>query len=97
MGGVKVRTQGEDGESSDLCTIDPRPTSSSEGSAGGDAKASSSVFTVSTINNCTSHTNSIKNIFASSLLASRELGFLSLCSQGVSDLFSILKLFVKET
>lgn len=71
MGGVKFRAQGEDGKSSDpytLTTADPRPTSSSEGSAGDDTKISSSVFTVSTYYKhtpdediYTSHTNGIKN------------------------------------
>lgn len=41
MGGVKVRAQGEDGESSIPCAIDPRPTCSSAGSAEDDTKVSS--------------------------------------------------------
>lgn len=47
--GAKVRAQGEDGKSSDPCTLtttDPRPSSSSEGSGGDDNKVSSSVFIV---------------------------------------------------
>lgn len=50
-GGVKFRAQGENCRSSDPCTLttaDPRPTSSSEGSAGDDTKVSSSIFTIST-------------------------------------------------
>lgn len=72
MGGVKVRAQGEDGKSSDPCTLtttDPRPTFSSEGSAGDDTKGSSPIFTVSTHykrnpedDPCTSRTSCIKNI-----------------------------------
>lgn len=71
FGGVKFRAQGEDGKSSDPCTLttaDPRATSSSEGSAGDDAKASSSIFAISTDykhtpeeNICTSHTSRMKN------------------------------------
>lgn len=71
MGGVKFRAQGEDGKSSDPCTLttaDPRPTSSSEGSAGDDTEVTSSIFTVSTDYEhtpekeiCPSHTNRIKN------------------------------------
>lgn len=70
MGGVKFRAQEEDGKSSGLCTLtptNPRPTSSSEGSAGNDTKISSSIFTVSTDYEhspegeiCTSHTHRIK-------------------------------------
>lgn len=45
----------------------------SKGSAGDDTKVSSSIFT---IKNCTSHTNSSKNTFASSLLATEQATFL---------------------
>lgn len=71
MGGVKFKAQGEDGKSNDPCTLTtgtPRPTSSSEGSAGDDTKVSSSIFTVSSgckhtpeEGVCTSHTNRFKN------------------------------------
>lgn len=70
MGGVKFRAQGENGRSSDPCTLttaDPRPTSSSEGSAGDDTKVSSSIFTIGTDHKhtplediCTSRTNLMK-------------------------------------
>lgn len=71
MGAVKVRAQGEGGKGGDPCTLitaDPRPSSSSEGSASNDTKVSASIFTVSTGYShspeediCSSHTNSFRN------------------------------------
>lgn len=69
MGGVKFKAQREDGKvRRTLTTADPRPTSSSGGSAGDDTKVHSSIFTVSTDYKftpegdiCTSHTNRIRN------------------------------------
>lgn len=49
--GWEVRAEGDDGRSSDPCTLTtthPRPPSSSETSTGDDAKYSPSIFTVST-------------------------------------------------